>query len=112
MDVVRFQDAPCYAAANHEQVSAKRLQGGDVTKVAFARVGHSHFPPGAVVPMDAMPFERVYVVGEGELSIDQANGVRHRLRRWDSVFVPAGERRAVVNESGSSAVLIVVTPAG
>ena len=110
MEITRFQDAEEYTLSDHEQVTAKRLQGGDATGAGFVLVGHSHFPPGAIVPMGAAPFGRVYVVVEGALTVEQADGVRHRLSMWDSVFVPSGEARAVTNETEAPAVIIVVTP--
>ena len=82
---------------------AKRLT------VDFVLVGHSQFPPGAIVPMDTAPIDRIYVVAEGTISVEQADGKRHRLHRWDSVFVPAGEARAVLNESDTPAAIIVIT---
>ena len=110
MEIVRFADAPVYTAAGHDEVTARRLQGGDATSADFVLVGHSRFLPGATVPMEAAPIGKIYVVVEGALSIDQADGVRHNLRQWDSIFVPAGEARAVVNDSGAPASIIVITP--
>ena len=110
MELIRFAEAPAYTAANHDDVSARRLQGGEATSAEFALVGHSHFPPGAVVPMEAAAIGKVYIVVEGAISVDQADGVRHRLGLMDSIFVPAGEARAVVNDSGAPAAIIVITP--
>jgi len=110
MEIVRFAEAPAYTAANHDDVSPRRLQGGAATGADFALVGHSHFPTGAVVPMEAADIGRIYVVIDGALSVEQADGTRHRLERLDSVFVPAGEARAVINDSGAPAAIIVVTP--
>ena len=110
MEIVRFADAPAYAAANHEAVSARRLQGGKASTANFALVGHSHFPDGAVVPMEAGAFDKIYVVVEGSVTVVQNDGVRHELALLDSIFVPAGEARAMVNDSGAPAAILVVTP--
>ena len=110
MDIVRFENAPAYAAPNHDEVAARRLQGGEASTADFALVGHSSFPDGAAVPMDTAPIGRIYVVTEGAITIEQEDGTRHVLQRRDSVFVPAGEARAVRNESGASAAIIVITP--
>ena len=111
MEVVRFDNAPAYTAPNHDEIMARRLQGGEATGADFVLVGHSQFPPGATVPMEAAPIGRIYIVATGSISIDQADGVRHQLHQWDSVYVPPGEARAVVNESGTPAAILVVTPA-
>lgn len=111
MEIVRFSEAPAYTAANHEDVSSRRLQGGEATSADYVLVGHSHFPPGAVVPMDAAQIGKIYVVVEGIVSFEQADGVRHVLHHLDSIFVPAGEARAVINHGDAAAAILVVTPA-
>ena len=110
MDVVKFADAPFYNAPDHDDVIARRLQGGPASKADFALVGHSTFPAGATVPMGAGPTGKVYVVTEGVITIERADGVRHVLGTGDSVFIAAGEARGVSSESGASAAMIVITP--
>ena len=110
MEVVRFADAPFYTAPDHEQVVARRLQGGEASGAGFGLVGHSTLPDGAVIPMGAGTIGKVYVVTEGALIIEQADGVRHILCPGDSIFISAGEARAVRNESGLPAAMIVITP--
>ncbi len=110
MDIVRFTNAPFYTAPNHEGVTARRLQGGAASSADFAWVGYSEFPPGVVVPMEAAPIGKIYVVTLGVITIEEANGTRHQLARWDSIFVPPNEARAVINDSGAPAAMIVVTP--
>ena len=111
VDVVKFADAPIYNASNHEDVVARRLQGGEASPADFVLVGHSSFPDGAVIPMEAGPVGKIYVVIEGILVIEQEDGVRHLLQQRDSIFIPSGEARAVRNESGAPAAIIVITPA-
>ena len=60
--------------------------------------------------MEAGLAGKIYVVMEGTITIEQENGTRHSLAPGDSVFIPAGEPRAVLNLSGSVAAMIVVTP--
>lgn len=110
METVKFADAPFYTAPGHEDVVARRLQGGEASASDFAMVGHSYLPDRAVVPMAAGPFGKVYVVTEGTLVIEQADGTRHVLQALDSIFIAAGEARAVLNESGAPAAMIVITP--
>lgn len=110
MEVVRFSNAPVYTAPGHQEIVARRLQGGEASTAGFVMVGHSSFPDRAVVPMDAGSFDKVYVVTEGALTIEQGDGGRHILHPGDSIFVPAGEARSVSNECGGPAAMIVVTP--
>ncbi|MEO6041674.1 MAG: cupin domain-containing protein [Croceibacterium sp.] len=60
--------------------------------------------------MDAGSSGKVYIVTEGAITIEQADGQRHVLNPLDSIYVPAGVSRAVANESGGTAAMIVVTP--
>ncbi len=60
--------------------------------------------------MEAGPTGKIYVVTQGTITIEQADGVRHVLLPCDSVFIPAGEARAVLNESGAPAAMIVIVP--
>lgn len=110
MDVVKIADAPFYTAPDHDDVTARRLQGGEASTADFVLVGHSTFPPGAAVPMGAGPIGKIYVVTEGALTIDQADGDRHVLRAGDSIFIAADEARAIRNDSGETATMIVITP--
>ena len=100
MQVVKFTDAPFYTAPGHEDVVARRLQGGEASAADFALVGHSTLRAGAVIPMDAGTFGKVYVVTQGALTIEQQDGAKHVLTVGDSIFIAAGEGRAVLNESG------------
>ena len=43
--------------------------------------------------------------------IEQAKCIRHALDRLNSIFVPAGEVRAVRNDDTAAAAMIVVMPA-
>ena len=110
MDMVRFADAPFYTAPDHEDVVARRLQGGEASTASFVMVGHSTLRDDAVIPMDAAQIGKIYVVTEGTLLIEQVDGTRHKLNPLDSIYVPPGEARAVRNESGASAAMIVITP--
>jgi len=110
MEVVKFADAPFYSPPNHDGVTARRLQGGAASSADFALVGYSDFPAGVALPLEAGSFGKVYVVTQGALTITQADGVRHTLQQWDSIFIPAHEARGVINDSGAPAAIIVVTP--
>src|SRR5882757_5037276 len=103
MEVVRFADAPHYTAPGHEEVVARRLQGGEASSAGFAMVGHSTFPVGSVVPMDTGTFGKIYVVTEGTLTVEQGDGAKHVLEVGDSIYVATGEARAVLNEGAGPA---------
>jgi quercetin dioxygenase-like cupin family protein len=110
MDIVEFSKAPFYTAPGHDGVTSRRLQGDDASTADFAWVAHSEFPAGVIVPMSAGSFGKIYVVTQGSLTVEQEDGTRHRLNERDSIFIAAGEARAIINDSGRAAEIIVITP--
>lgn len=110
MEVTRFVNAPHYTAPNHDDVIARRLQGGEATSADFVVVGHSTFPPGGGVPMDAAPLGKIYIVTDGTITFEQSDGNRHALGQGDSIYVAPGEARAVINDTPEPAGMIVITP--
>jgi quercetin dioxygenase-like cupin family protein len=110
MHITRLADAPSYTPSKHVDVDAFRLQGVETSGVEFCSVGLSYYEPGGRAEMDAGPQEKLYVVLEGELAIELADGDIQVLSRYDSCRLFANERREVRNESGSKAVMLVITP--
>jgi hypothetical protein len=110
MQITRFEDAPRYDAPKHFDVRSFRLQGADLSATRCAWVGITHYLPEGRAEMDVGPLEKIYVVLEGELTIELGDGSVHVLRRMDSCHIPGGEARAVRNASHSVATLLVIMP--
>jgi quercetin dioxygenase-like cupin family protein len=110
MEITRFEDARRYDAPKHFDMRGLRLQGFDASSSSFAWTGLSHFLPGGGAEMDASPLEKIYVVLEGEVTIELGDGEKQRLARLDSCFIPGGESRAIVNEGNSMATMLVIMP--
>lgn len=110
MQVTRFAEARRYDAPKHFDMRSMRLQGADVSASKFAWVGLSHFLPGGGAELDAGVLERIYVVLEGEVTIELGDGSQHVLGRLDSCHIPAGESRKVINRSNDVATMLVVMP--
>ena len=111
MQVVKFADAPFYTAPDHDDVVARRLQGGAASDADIALVGHSTLPPAATVPMGAGPIGKIYVVVQGAITVTGDDDARYVLHSGDSIFIAPGEPRALVNEGEADAAMIVITPA-
>ena len=62
MVVVEFANAPFYTAPGHDDGVARRLQSAEASGADFALVGHSTLIDGTIIPMDAAPIGKVYVV--------------------------------------------------
>jgi len=110
MKVTRIEEADAYSAAGHFDVCALRLQGMAASNADFAWVGLSHFLPGGGCEMDASPLEKIYVVLEGAIEIQLADGSSHTLCKLDSCYIAANEARAIRNTTKLPASMLVVMP--
>jgi quercetin dioxygenase-like cupin family protein len=105
----RFQDAKAYEAPNHRGVVGLRLQGFEEGGPANQWVAYSQFLPGGGAGPDATPFEKVYVVLEGELTLT-VDGHDTVLRRMDSCTIAPNEVREIINRSNHVCKMLVVIP--
>ena len=110
MKITRYNEAETYEAPKHFDMRGFRLQGFIEDGPSFAWTGMSHFLPGGGVEMGAGPLEKIYVVLNGEVTIELEGGVTHILDRYDSCFIPGGESRAIRNDSNEVAVMLVIMP--
>lgn len=109
MHIKRFDTAEPYEAPNHFDCKALRLAGfADVGPENFW-VGLSHFLPGGRAGPDATPLEKIYVVLAGELTV-RASGREEVAGAMDTVFIPAGEEREIVNRGNAVCTIVVVMP--
>ncbi len=109
MKVMKIGDAKPYPANKHFNMVPLRLQGWDATDAKNFWVGLSHFLPGGGAEMDATPLEKVYVVVSGEVTVITKAG-EAKLGPMDSVYLEAGEARAVENRTNLTASMLVVMP--
>ncbi|MGC6331413.1 cupin domain-containing protein [Rhizorhabdus sp. FW153] len=110
MEIVRLADAKAYIAPLHYDMRSLRLQGCEASSADFAWAGLSYFLPGGGAEMDAGPLGKIYIVIDGEITIELGSGVTQILGKLDSCFIPAGEARAVRNDGQAIATMIVVMP--
>ena len=109
MLVKRFADAEAYEAPNHWGVHGLRLQGFEEGGPTNQWVGFSQFLPGGGAGPDSTPFEKVYVVLEGEMTIEW-DGKTEVLRKMDSCTVAPNEVRRIENRSNHVCKMLVVIP--
>jgi quercetin dioxygenase-like cupin family protein len=109
MHVKRYQDAEPYEAPNHRGVVGLRLQGFEPNGPTNQWVGCSLFLPGGGAGPDSTPFEKVYVVLEGHMTVT-TNGAETILGPMDSCTISSGEVREIVNRSNSICKMLVVIP--
>ncbi len=109
MHLKRFAEAKPYEAPNHRGVVGLRLQGFEPGGPTNQWVGLSQFLPGGGAGPDSTPFEKVYVVLDGEMTV-VVDGVETVLGRFDSCTIPAGEVREIVNRRNDVCTMLVVIP--
>lgn len=109
MLVKRFADAKPYEAPNHWGVTGLRLQGFEDGGPDNQWVGLSQFLPGGGAGPDSTPFEKVYVVLEGEMTVI-VDGEETVLKPMDSCRIAPDEVRGIENRSNHVCKMIVVIP--
>ena len=87
MRVKRFAEAETYEAPNHWGVTGLRLQGFEDGGPENQWIGFSQFLPGGGAGPDSTPFEKVYVVIEGEMTVT-IDGTDTVLGPMDSCTIP------------------------
>lgn len=105
----RFEDAETYEAPNHFGVTGLRLQGFEEGGPENQWIGLSQFLPNGGAGPDSTPFEKVYVVLDGEMTviIDDEETV---LKKYDSCTIAPNEVRKVENRSNLVCTMLVVIP--
>ena len=109
MLVKRFSEAQQYEAPNHFGVVGLRLQGFEEGGPTNQWVGFSQFLPGGGAGPDATPFEKVYVVLEGEMTV-VVDGEEEVLGMLDSCTIPPNAERKIENRSNHVCKMLVVMP--
>ena len=109
MLVKRFADAKKYEAPNHWDVTGLRLQGFEEGGPENQWIGFSQFLPGGGAGPDSTPFEKVYVVIDGEMTVI-VNGEETVLCALDSCTIEPNEVRRIENRSNHVCKMLVVLP--
>jgi quercetin dioxygenase-like cupin family protein len=108
MKKVELKDVKPYEAPGHFKMVALRLQHKETTGVETFWVGLSYFLPGGGAEMSASDFERVYFVLTGTMTVVAEDGTKYILRPTDSLYIPAGEKRYLINETNETASMLVI----
>lgn len=109
MKVTRFDDAKSYEAPNHFGVVGLRLQGFEDGGPTNQWVGYSQFLPGGGAGPDSTPFEKVYVVIEGEMTVI-TGGTEVTLGKLDSCTIAPNQVRKIENRKNDICKMLVIMP--
>ena len=109
-NVVRFEDAHAYSAPLHDAtVHSMFLQHKLTGSEAAFWTSVSYYLPGARAEMSASPLERIYVVLDGELTVEFADETVI-LQPMDSVYIGPNETREARNDTNKVVTILVVMP--
>ena len=108
MEITRAHSAQPYEAPGHFGMVALRMHGGPHSALKDATVGLSHFEPGGGASLSASSSDRVYVVIEGQITVESGGQIA-TLNVMDSCFIPVGEQRLVENRSTKRCSMLVYT---
>lgn len=108
MKKVMLEEAKPYAAAGHFNMVALRLQHKETTGVENFWVGLSYFLPGGGAEMSASNFEKVYVMLSGTMTVTTEDGKTFTLEPMDSLYIPPGEKRYLINKTNKVASMLVI----
>ena len=107
MHFTRFAAAPRYDAPGHFDMRMLRLQGQEAGPSSRMWLGTSHFLPGGHTELTPSPCEKVYLVLDGEVVLD--NGTEEAvLGQWDSVRFAPGEARRLTNRTNRPATTLLI----
>ncbi len=109
MHLKRFQNAQPYEAPNHYGCHGLRLQGFEEGGPENQWIGFSQFLPGGGAGPDSTPFEKIYVVLEGEMTVI-VDGQETVLGQYDSCTIAPNEVRTIENRRNDVCKMLVVIP--
>lgn len=109
-NIVRLEDAHKYEAPLHDvTVHSMFLQHKLTGSDAAFWTGISYYLPGAQAEMSAAPLERVYVVLDGQLTVEFEDETVI-LNPLDSVYIGPNETREARNDTNRVVTMLVVMP--
>lgn len=106
MHITRFAEAPEYHAPGHEGMRCLRILGKEAGPAGFAWMGLSFIEPGGRIQPSVSPYEKLYLVIEGELEFGNADGAM-RVGQWDACRFAQNEERMVTNKTDRQAIILL-----
>jgi len=104
---IEIKDVKAYQAPKHFNMVAMRLHGTEESGATKFWMGLSHFLPGGGAEYDAGPFEKIYFVLDGEVTVKTPTE-EIVLKATDSIFIGAGEGREIINNTNMPASMLVI----
>lgn len=105
-----LKDLESYQAPGHFAMTSMRVHGKEETGAEKFWIGLSTFLPGggAEYGYEDNPFEKVYYVLEGEMTVRDKDGNTYRLGKDEAITILPFEGRELINETNSPARMLVI----
>jgi mannose-6-phosphate isomerase-like protein (cupin superfamily) len=111
MKITRLQECKKYSPPKHDvTIHSMYLQHKDMGCTAPYWVGCSYYLPGSRAEMSSSPLDKIYIMLEGELTVEFAGGKSVVIKKGDSIFIEPNEMREIRNETNVVATMLVVMP--
>lgn len=108
MKKVKLDETKSYEAPGHFGYSSFRIFSKDNGGAENFSVALSHFLPAGGAEMASGSTEKVYFVIAGSITVQTEDGQELTLNPMDSLYIPAGEKRSVLNKTKAPATMLVV----
>jgi quercetin dioxygenase-like cupin family protein len=109
MKKVELKNVKEYEAPGHFKMVAMRLHGKEETGTKNMWMGLSHFLPGGGAQMGASNTEKIYFVLSGTVTVVSSDKKETTLQPTDSLYIPAGEERSIINKENTPASMLVIS---
>lgn len=107
MQKIQIDDLVEYDPPGHFGMTALRVVGQEDDEAESLWMGRSHFLPGGGAEMSASDTEKIYHVIEGTVKIETPDGEEIFLDAEDTLFIPPGEERSLINPTNEPATMLV-----
>jgi quercetin dioxygenase-like cupin family protein len=109
MNITRLSDAPHYFPPEHYDMRCLYLQGKEAGPSDQMWMGMSQILPGGHTSLTASSVEKFYLVIEGELTVETAEG-EVTLHPLDTCRIAPDEPRALKNKTNKPVIVVLSMP--
>ncbi len=105
---MELKDAKPYDAPGHFGCISFRLHDKELSGTKSFWVGLTHFLPSGGAEMAGGDPEKLYFVVSGTITVITEDGKESNLGPNDSLYIPSGEKRRIINKTNMPVTMLVV----
>lgn len=108
MKKISLDDLQQYDPPGHFDMTAMRVVGTEKDGSESLWMGLSHFLPGGGAETSASDTEKIYHVLDGTVLVETPDGEEITVEASETLFIPPGEERSLVNPTNEPASMLVI----